>query len=255
MEEILKRLISFIGYSNIKNRELSEIFRVNPKSVSNILGGRVKVDVPKLIELKKFHPELSLEWLVCGNGPMLLTSDKGGVIVTTNGNHNISIGGNANNSTLNTGNNDAIEDVEVEELPVIPNKWVRKADFNIMDNLFDEKFQHEVDKVPALVSEFDGELAVFKNPSDAMYPYIPRGARCLLRRSKCERVINGEIYAIDTKEQGMIIRFVTFVHDEEKGDYILCRAMPENRERFGDMMVKVEDVESISKVLQYKVTL
>ena len=80
-------------------------------------------------------------------------------------------------------------------------------------------------------------------PGDAMAPRICRGYLLALRRMPVDStIINGEIYVIDTKSQGMFLRRIV-----DNGEGLTFIA--ENQQEFPDFELPYADVINIFRVV------
>lgn len=73
METIKQRLLQFVEYKKISNREFCRKCDVS----SSFLANRTEIGSDKLLTICTTFPELSLYWLVLGKGKMLQSSNAG----------------------------------------------------------------------------------------------------------------------------------------------------------------------------------
>ena len=66
-----RRLLQFLQAQNITQTQLADTLSVARGSVSNILSGRNKPGYDFLESLLLHYPNLNLEWLITGRGPMI----------------------------------------------------------------------------------------------------------------------------------------------------------------------------------------
>jgi len=66
-----RRLLQFLQAQNITQTQFADTLSVARGSVSNILSGRNKPGYDFLESLLLHYPNLNLEWLITGRGPMI----------------------------------------------------------------------------------------------------------------------------------------------------------------------------------------
>lgn len=131
---------------------------------------------------------------------------------------------------------------EVEMIPVIPQNLYKEADVNILEYVTDE--ESDVQMSPAVL-QFPTTTCYYQVATSAMSPHFHQGDILALKAiSKTAPIVNGEVYAIDTNELGILVRFV---HD--RGDYIELSATPENEKRFEAFRIPKVDIYTIFRVV------
>lgn len=75
-KQVFERVAEFIRKRRISANELAKILGVNSQSVYNYLSGTSKAPVSFLILFLESFPDVSAEWLLRGNGEMLLPPKK-----------------------------------------------------------------------------------------------------------------------------------------------------------------------------------
>ena len=99
-----------------------------------------------------------------------------------------------------------------------------------------------VEKLPP-VPHFQKHELFATCPGDAMAPRICRGYLLALRRMPLETtIINGEIYVVDTKSQGMFLRRLI---DNGNG----LTFVSENQQEFPDFDLPYDDIINIFRVV------
>ncbi len=73
MNERISRVIS---YSKLSPSEFADEIEVQRSSISHITSGRNKPSLDFLIKVKEVFPELSWDWLINGDGEMLIVKDE-----------------------------------------------------------------------------------------------------------------------------------------------------------------------------------
>jgi len=71
-----ERIFKIIEYSNLTSSEFADEIDVQRSSVSHITSGRNKPSLDFLIKVKEKFPELEWEWLLRGNGEMLIKPEE-----------------------------------------------------------------------------------------------------------------------------------------------------------------------------------
>lgn len=71
-----ERISKIIEYSNLTSSEFADEIDVQRSSVSHITSGRNKPSLDFLIKVKEKFPELEWEWLLRGNGEMLIKPEE-----------------------------------------------------------------------------------------------------------------------------------------------------------------------------------
>ena len=66
-----KRLLQFLTSSGISQAALADTLGVARAGVSHIISGRNKPGFDFIESLSLHYPELNIEWLITGRGPML----------------------------------------------------------------------------------------------------------------------------------------------------------------------------------------
>ena len=177
-----------------------------------------KVDYPKdfIERLQRIIPALNVDWLLTGEGEMLVDDT-------------IEVDGISKEGEQNS-------DV-IYSIPFIDKTMATAPDINIR-KLVQEK-AHTLEEFPfyKMVKDVDYIQTVI---TMAMAPrYLP--GDFLFIRFRDGQVLSGKIYLVDTKTYGTMLRLVYI----EEGGYVLKAFNPE----FKSVFVKSEDVYSISSVV------
>lgn len=180
---ISAKLKDYFTENGMKQSEIAEVLDVTQSAVSNQLNGR-----PFGINAaKKWSKQFgfSINWLTTGEGPMF---DKKVPINILKGDHHEIMGPKHHYN---------------DEIPVIPAWMFRAPSTNIYEAVMADS---NVETLPA-VPHFSKHELFARCPGDAMAPKIRRGyLMALTRLDQDAPIVNGEIYAVDTWSQGMIIR-------------------------------------------------
>ncbi len=213
----IKEYFSEIGMSQM---EAADILGVQQAAVSNQLNGRAfgKNSAAKWSAAFGFRKN----WLLTGEGQMFDPADRGY-------DEKIKKGFQTNHSELEQNGG----------IPVIPSSLFRVPEIDIYQYVMNTP---SIDKLPP-VPHFQKHDVFASCPGDAMAPRLYRGYLMALRKVENDApIINGEIYAVDTKSNGMFVRRLT-----RNGDTLTFVA--ENKENFPDFELPETDIISIFRVV------
>ena len=70
---MLDRIKRFIETQNMTASGFANVIGVQRSSVSHILSGRNKPSLDFVLKLKEHYPDLNLDWLLFGTGPILMS--------------------------------------------------------------------------------------------------------------------------------------------------------------------------------------
>ena len=145
--------------------------------------------------------------------------------------------------TVNNGNIDDQTDTGISEdlVPVIPRRLYKESDVNVVNYI--EENEDAVQWTPE-VKQFPKTTCFYTVDTIAMYPHFHQGDILALKAiSRSAPIINGEVYALDTKDLGIIVRFAY-----DRGDRVELRNA-ENATRFEAFTVMKEDIFTIFRVV------
>lgn len=126
-------------------------------------------------------------------------------------------------------------------VPVIPTNLYKENDVNILEFINDE--DNVVPLSPA-VQQFPKTDLFYTVQTMAMYPHLHQGDILALKAVKRETpIVNGELYAVDTIDLGILVRFTY-----DRGEQIELRGS-EDEHRFEPFFVKKQDVYNIFRVV------
>lgn len=209
----IKEYFSEIGMSQ---QEAASVLGVQQAAVSNQLNGRPfgKNSAAKWNKAFGFRKI----WLMTGEGPMFDTQA---------------------NKIREYDLEDHPELNHDNDIPVIPARLFRAPEIDIYEYVSQSP---SVEKLPP-VPHFQKHDMFATCPGDAMAPRIKRGYLMALRRvPKDAVIINGDIYAVDTKSSGMFIR--RLISNESS---LTC--VSENPEIFPTFEIENDDVITIFRVV------
>lgn len=164
--------------------------------------------------------------------------ESGGIQITHSPHTNVATGN--SQITIGTGADQQPQE-DMEMVPVIPTYLYKESDVNILEYVNDE--DNDVHMTPA-VQQFPKTDLIYSVQTMAMYPHLHQGDLLALKAIRHGTpIINGEMYAVDTKDNGILIRFIY-----DRGDSIEMRAS-EKAERFEAFRVNKSDIFTIFRVV------
>jgi len=83
---MVERIKLIMGHYQLRPAQFSDAIGMQRSAVSHVLSGRNKASLDFVLRIKKHYPEISLNWLLLGEGQML-ESRKSGQNVSVSGNH------------------------------------------------------------------------------------------------------------------------------------------------------------------------
>lgn len=211
-----QRIKEYFKEKGTSQIEAAKILGVQQAAVSNQLNGRPfgKNSATKWNKAFGFR----INWLLTGEGPMFDRHDEleCGYFIDEH-------------PELNHDN----------DIPVVPAGLFRAPNINLYEYI---THYDNVDKLPP-VPHFQKHDMFAICPGDAMAPRIHRGYLIAMRRMPIgSTIINGEIYAVDTKSIGMFIRRIV-----DTGESLRCIA--ENQKDFPDFELPYSDIFNIFRVV------
>ncbi len=215
-----KRIKEHFSEIGMSQTEAAERLGVQQAAVSNQLNGRPfgKNSAAKWNEAFGFRTN----WLLTGEGAMFDPTDKGY-------DEKIKKNFQTHHPELNKENG----------IPVIPSSLFRVPEIDIYEYVTNSP---SMDRLPP-VPHFQKHDIFASCPGDAMAPRLHRGYLLALRKMPNDApIINGEIYAVDTRSNGMFVRRLV-----KQGDRLTFVA--ENKESFPDFELPESDIISIFRVV------
>lgn len=215
-KEIGRIIKEYFTENGISQMEAARILGVQQAAVSNQLNGRPfgKNSASKWNQAFGFR----INWLITGEGAMFDADLRDDVHFNLEGHPELS---------------------HDEDIPVIPARLFRAPEINIYEYVMSST---SVDRLPP-VPHFQKHDMFATCPGDAMAPRICRGYLLALRRMPIDAtIINGEIYVVDTKSNGMFIRRIV-----DTGNGLTFIA--ENQQEFPDFELPYSEVINIFRVV------
>lgn len=215
-KEIGRIIKEYFTENGISQMEAARILGVQQAAVSNQLNGRPfgKNSASKWNQAFGFR----INWLITGEGAMFDADLRDDVHFNLESHPELS---------------------HDEDIPVIPARLFRAPEINIYEYVMSST---SVDRLPP-VPHFQKHDMFATCPGDAMAPRICRGYLLALRRMPIDAtIINGEIYVVDTKSNGMFIRRIV-----DTGNSLTFIA--ENQQEFPDFELPYSEVINIFRVV------
>ena len=229
---IKERIFSYIEYRNITKAGFERACRLGNGYLNNIKGS---ISSKKIDDILRAFPELNHLWLITGEGSMLKSSVPQ---IVTGANSGIV----AQNNSGNVYNGAAVDtpsDEQTDEIPVIPRQLYEAADVDVYEYIT----ANEVPTSPK-VEQFPKHDLYYNVYGDEMVPDFRPGDKLAISAyeiGKENKVIDGRVYVIDTKCNGLLLRVLR----KAEGGF---RAIPRN-EYYSEEFIEAEDVVRVFRVL------
>lgn len=244
MRNVAEELGKYFIDRGLSQKDVAEAMNVSTSFINAILNNRKAIGKKVADKLSNLYG-LSASWLLTGEGEMLRN--------VTNINHNV-VQGNATNSIVGDNNNVSMlrpnkyGDSPSEErkwAPVIPQSYAHMPDFDIMGHITKQMTGGDIEKLYSGTANIDVWHYI---TDDALEPYYKRGDCLGLKAYEKDdlRIIPGELYAVDTKRDGLIVRIL---YNTDSGDLL---AKCTNKPAYDDFIIPKTDVIRIfKKVLRF----
>lgn len=208
----------------IKTQEdFAELLHVNPKSLSAAKKGTKGYCTDSLVgKIQAYMADLDRN-----------------ISISHSPNSNVATG----RSQINiNGSMQPEEQLQEEDMvPVIPTKLYKESDVNILEYVNDE--DNNVHMTPA-IQQFPKTDMFYTVQTMAMYPHLHQGDILALKAlKKSTPIVNGELYAIDTVDLGILVRFIY-----DRGDKIELKGS-EKADRFESFFLDKEDIYNYFRVV------
>lgn len=231
-----QRIKEYLKYKGVKIIDFSATIGVSNAYISSI---RRSIQPDKLVRIQQAYPDLNIEWLVTGRGNMLNTPQQA-MSVINNGTNSGTIG---NNVCVHTGSPcpsaDDGEEMEVEELPIIPSNIVNEPKIDVLKYIT----ANDTDTAP-IVHQFPEAFAYYKIKSKAMEDKICAGdTLAIIPYPKGEEfIIPGDPYVVDTNTNGLITRRL-FMHPDG------YRAVSNNPDEYPEFIIPFKHVIRVYRIV------
>lgn len=210
----------------IKTQEdFAELIHVNPKSLSAAKKGNKDYCTDSLVgKIQAYMNDIDRN-ISIAHSPINVATGQGRI----------------NNYGLPPQITPAEPDSEEDLIPVIPTNLYKEADVNIVEYINDE--ENVVPMSPA-VQQFPKTDMFYSVQTMAMYPHLHQGDILALKAVKKKTpIVNGELYAIDSIDLGILVRFIY-----DRGDRIELKGS-EKSDRFESFFIDKEDIYNIFRVV------
>ena len=244
MRNVAEELGKYFIDRGLSQKDVAEAMNVSTSFINAILNNRKAIGKKVADKLSNLYG-LSASWLLTGEGEMVRN--------VTNITHNV-VHGNANNSIVGDNNNVSMlrpnkygdsPNEERKWAPVIPQSYAHMPDFDIMGHITKQMTGGDIEKLYSGTANVDVWHYI---TDDALEPYYRRGDCLGLKAYEKDdlRIIPGELYAVDTKRDGLIVRIL---YNTESGDLL---AKCTNKPAYDDFVIPRSDVIRIfKKVLRF----
>lgn len=244
MREKISRFDKFMKVKGLNDNQVTVQCGLSQGLLSQARKGKSDLGNGSIEKILSVYQDLSKVWLLTGEGEMLKSS----VI-----NHNV-VQGNATNSIVGDNNNVSMlrpnkygdsPNEERKWAPVIPQSYAHMPDFDIMGHITKQMTGGDIEKLYSGTANVDVWHYI---TDDALEPYYRRGDCLGLKAYEKDdlRIIPGELYAVDTKRDGLIVRIL---YSTENGDLL---AKCTNKPAYDDFVIPKTDVIRIfKKVLRF----
>ena len=232
-----ERLLQFIDYLGFTKAEFERKCGLGNGSVSK-MGDNTRMST--IDAISNLYPELNIAWLRTGEGSMIKSTTPTITQHNTYG-HNINTQGPVQ---IGSTANDA-EYAEVEEItgaPVLPASMYKASNTDLLEFV---QTARNVGRSGISVDGIDVDMFIYVR-DEALSPRYEKGDLVALQAYEGEAtVIPGRLYAVNTRSNGMQLRFL-LTNDQRlrDGDY-LARSF--NPDTFPDYIIKREDIITIFK--------
>ena len=222
---ICNKLKDYFNENGMKQCDIASVLDITKAAVSNQLNGRPFGANSAKQWSKAFG--FSINWLTTGEGPMF--DHRRPIIVLKGDDHEI------------MGPKHHYDD----EIPVIPAWMFRAENTDIYQAVMNDPHVETLPRIPHLANH---ELFA-RCPGDAMAPRIRRGyLMALTKLDKDVDIMNGDIYAVDTWSQGMIIRRI---RDNKDGTWTCT---PCDLDHFQPFNIDRSDVINVFRIVGVLIT-
>lgn len=229
-----QRIKEYLKYKGVKIIEFSATIGVSNAYISSI---KKSIQPDKLTRIQECYPDLNIEWLVTGRGNMLNTPQQA-MSVINNGTNSGTMGNNVSVVNNNRQDNE-VEEMTVEELPIIPSNIVNEPKIDVLKYIT----TNDTDTAP-VVHQFPEALAYYKIKSKAMEDKICAGdTLAIIPYPKGEEfIIPGDPYVVDTNTNGLITRRL-FMHPDG------YRAVSNNPDEYPEFIIPFKHVIRVYRIV------
>lgn len=207
---VKERLEFFLKSEKISNSEFGRRIGACASYVASI---RKSISPDKIEGIAENWPDLNIEWLLTGEGEMLKSQSTKAPTTSTDQNNNNILSDRQGGYTADPKAED-VEIIESEEGAIItepvivPPSIMQRPDTDAKEWVESREAQANADRLQ-IASILKATDMVWKVEDEAMQPTLFQGEYVLIKEMYDEaRIIDGRVYAIDTKYHGNLIRRV-----------------------------------------------
>lgn len=253
MSSIADNLIKYIYTIESSVNAFAKNAGVDPANFARMLKGKQNITKKTLSKIEAANPQLNMNWVITGEGEMLRPQQERQVKIPAVGasveQRNLYSPG-ATMFATNVNNNYAerrIEPMEIEDAgskvrPLIPMNLYKKTNTDVYESIVN-KNQVGVELIPYF-SGFSEYQMYMEVQDESMLPDFKVGDKVAISAlSKDTYILNGNIYAMDTKNHGLFIRILI-----DRGNEYECQST-NNQARYVSFRVPKYDVIRLYRVM------
>lgn len=243
MREKFERFDKYMKVKGLNDNQVTIHCGLSQGLLGQARTGKSDLGSRTIDKILNVYQDLSRVWLLTGEGEMLKPS-----VV----NHNV-VHGDANNSIVGDNNNVGYSpnkygdspEIDRNWAPVIPPSVAHMPEFDILGHVTKQLTGGSVERLYSGTANIDVWHYI---DDDALLPYYRRGD-CLGLKAYPKgdlRIIPGEVYAVDTHRDGLIVRILRL---DDLGEILACCT---NKEEYQDFQIPKSDIIRIyKKVLRF----
>lgn len=213
--QIKERLLEYIRY---RHMPVSRFERSVGLSNGYVRSLDRNIGEDKINRIREEYPDLSIPWLILGEGVMLNKTEP--------------------TETQPTVMQDG-ELIRPQSMPIIPAELAGAEELDVWEYFLQHKDRIEKKMYSSAFPNFD---FFYRVTSDALKPNIEKSDILLLRKLNGRKIVNGDCYVIDTKHFGFILRIA---YEEENGSIRLESSVS----RYSTLKVGEDDIFSLYSIV------
>jgi phage repressor protein C with HTH and peptisase S24 domain/DNA-binding XRE family transcriptional regulator len=245
--DIRKRLLFFLNYLKIGQFKFENNVGLS-RGFMNKMRDNMRIDT--LNKIIKAYPELNKEWLLTGNGEMLINKHINNSKATVSGNNNIVtqgnvigsnvIGNNITNGNVTVGKSSQVHENTGTSKPVYLYDVSAAAGYGSFDIMISQERVVGEYTVPA----FKGVDWMIYVKGSSMYPKYSSGDIVACRVLSESKFIQwGKVYVVATKEQGLLVKRL------EQSEKENCLLAVSDNEAYRPFDIPMDEVTGIALVV------